>query len=122
MIWSLVVLLPVEQVGYDPTPTDFQSAAMTTSATAPKMEMRYLQSTFLCGRKSKSSKTSLAEAVGFEPTDPLRSLVFKTSAIDRSAKPPIKIGNVGLNTNNCTLIEYRDTRAKHFTNRLWWFL
>ena len=31
---SLVIYL-VEQVGYDPTPTDFQSAAMTTSATAP---------------------------------------------------------------------------------------
>ena len=27
----------VEQVGYDPTPSDFQSAAMTTSATAPKI-------------------------------------------------------------------------------------
>ena len=26
----------VEQVGYDPTPSDFQSAAMTTSATTPK--------------------------------------------------------------------------------------
>ena len=25
----------VEQVGYDPTPSDFQSAAMTTSATTP---------------------------------------------------------------------------------------
>ena len=25
----------VEQVGYDPTPSDFQSDAMTTSATAP---------------------------------------------------------------------------------------
>ena len=25
----------VEQVGYDPTPSDFQSAAMTTSATDP---------------------------------------------------------------------------------------
>ena len=25
----------MEQVGYDPTPSDFQSAAMTTSATAP---------------------------------------------------------------------------------------
>ena len=79
----------MEQVGYDPTPSDFQSAAMTTSATAPKLEMRNLQSTFLFGRKSKSSKTSLAEAVGFEPTGrSSRPTVFKTAAFDRSAKPP----------------------------------
>ena len=32
----------------------------------------------------------LAEWVGFEPTDPLGSLVFKTSAISRSAITPIK--------------------------------
>ena len=29
-----------EQVGYDPTPSDFQSAAMTTSATAPLVHLR----------------------------------------------------------------------------------
>ena len=29
-----------------------------------------------------------AEAVGFEPTDPFGSTVFKTAAIDHSAKPP----------------------------------
>ena len=30
----------------------------------------------------------------------------------------IWLGNVGLNTNNCTLNEYRDSLEKHFTNRL----
>ena len=30
----------------------------------------------------------LAEEVGFEPTDPLRSTVFKTAAFDRSAILP----------------------------------
>ena len=56
----------VEQVGYDPTPSDFQSAAMTTSATAP----------------------IIAEGKGFEPLDPLRSTVFKTAAFDHSANLP----------------------------------
>jgi hypothetical protein len=32
----------------------------------------------------------VAEDVGFEPTDPLRSTVFKTVAIDHSANPPNK--------------------------------
>ena len=31
---------------------------------------------------------NLAEEVGFEPTDPLRSTVFKTAAFDRSAILP----------------------------------
>ena len=31
-----------------------------------------------------------AEEVGFEPTEPFGSSVFKTDAIDRSATPPVK--------------------------------
>jgi hypothetical protein len=31
---------------------------------------------------------SLAEGVGFEPTDPFGSPVFKTGALNRSAIPP----------------------------------
>jgi hypothetical protein len=34
------------------------------------------------------SKQKLAEGVGFEPTDPFGSPVFKTGAIDHSATPP----------------------------------
>ena len=33
----------------------------------------------------------LAEEVGFEPTDPLRSTVFKTAAFDRSANFPKEV-------------------------------
>ena len=32
----------------------------------------------------------MAEGVGFEPTDPYGSPVFKTGALNRSAIPPIK--------------------------------
>ena len=35
-----------------------------------------------------SSVVSVAEGVGFEPTDPCGSAVFKTAAIDHSATPP----------------------------------
>jgi hypothetical protein len=34
------------------------------------------------------NKETFAEAVGFEPTEPFSSTVFKTAAIDHSAKPP----------------------------------
>ena len=37
----------------------------------------------------KSLKTNLAEGVGFEPTDPRGSPVFKTGAINRSTIPPL---------------------------------
>jgi hypothetical protein len=30
----------------------------------------------------------MAEGVGFEPTDPFESTVFKTAAFDHSANPP----------------------------------
>jgi hypothetical protein len=45
---------------------------------------------FLFGRTSlsKSFIINMAEGVGFEPTDPCGSPVFKTGAIDRSAIPP----------------------------------
>jgi hypothetical protein len=33
-------------------------------------------------------KIKLAEGVGFEPTDPFGSPVFKTGALNRSAIPP----------------------------------
>ena len=46
---------------------------------------------FLCGctSLSKSFIISMAEGVGFEPTDPCGSPVFKTGALNRSAIPPI---------------------------------
>ena len=46
---------------------------------------------FLCGctSLSKSFIINMAEGVGFEPTDPCGSPVFKTGAIDHSAIPPI---------------------------------
>ncbi len=49
-------------------------------------------STFLGERPSirKSLKINMAEGVGFEPTDPCGSPVFKTGALNRSAIPPIK--------------------------------
>src|SRR5271166_157623 len=42
-----------------------------------------------CTFLSKSFIINLAEGVGFEPTDPCGSPVFKTGAIDHSAIPPI---------------------------------
>ena len=81
----------MEQVGYDPTPTDFQSAAMTTSATAPKnWRLCNLQSTFLCGRKSKSSKTSLAEGEGFEPPGRSRARWF-SRPVQSTSLPTLQI-------------------------------
>ena len=47
------------------------------------------------GHFSKTSKSRylplsiMAEEVGFEPTEPLDSAVFKTAAFDHSATPPI---------------------------------
>src|SRR5271166_2882405 len=42
-----------------------------------------------CTFLSKSFIINMAEGVGFEPTDPCGSPVFKTGAIDHSAIPPI---------------------------------
>ena len=39
--------------------------------------------------KNQAGCLKLAVGVGFEPTEPRGSLVFKTSAIGRSATPPI---------------------------------
>ena len=47
------------------------------------------------GRTPK--KKSVAEGVGFEPTVPCGTLVFKTSAFDHSATPPVCSG-VNLHT------------------------
>ena len=44
-----------------------------------------------CTSLSKSFIINLAEGVGFEPTDPRGSPVFKTGAIDHSAIPPIRL-------------------------------
>ena|GEM_PF-2133231 len=41
-------------------------------------------STFAVGKSAKK----LAEAVGFEPTEPCGSTVFKTAAFNHSATPP----------------------------------
>ena len=40
----------------------------------------------------------LAVGVGFEPTEPLGSLVFKTSAFGRSATPPERRADGGKHT------------------------
>jgi hypothetical protein len=47
---------------------------------------------FLCGctSLSKSFIINVAEGVGFEPTDPSGSPVFKTGPLSRSGIPPIK--------------------------------
>ncbi len=42
----------------------------------------------LPGESTANEDWSLAERVGFEPTDPRGSTVFKTAAIDRSATSP----------------------------------
>jgi hypothetical protein len=39
---------------------------------------------------------NLAEAVGFEPTEPCGSTVFKTAAIDHSATPPTPLFSIAL--------------------------
>ena len=57
----------VEQVGYDPTPSDFQSAAMTTSATTPLF--------LICGG---------------EETRTLKIPQCKCGAVTNFATPPIK--------------------------------
>ena len=47
---------------------------------------------FLCGCKPLPNEfiINMAEGVGFEPTDPCGSPVFKTGAINHSTIPPIK--------------------------------
>ncbi len=42
------------------------------------------------GLKSSKPLISLAEGQGFEPWVPLDTLVFKTSAFNRSATPPVE--------------------------------
>ena len=64
----------VEQVGYDPTPSDFQSAAMTTSATAPLF--------LICGG---------------EETRTLKIPQCKCGAVTNFATPPIKNSHILLN-------------------------
>ena len=39
----------------------------------------------------KSLRINVAEGVGFEPTDPFGSPVFKTGAINHSTIPPIQV-------------------------------
>jgi hypothetical protein len=45
-------------------------------------------------------KQILAEEVGFEPTVPEGTTVFKTAALDRSATPPLKTDYRDLNVEN----------------------
>ena len=51
----------------------------------------------VCGVVQACSKRLklLAEGVGFEPTEPLGSLVFKTRAIDHSATLPSSVFKTG---------------------------
>lgn len=51
--------------------------------------------------------TSLAEAVGFEPTGRFRPPVFKTGAIDRSATPPNKNCGATGNRNQVPCVQSR---------------
>ena len=53
------------------------------------MDVFLLAFLFGCTSLSKSFIINMAEGVGFEPTDPCGSPVFKTGAIDHSAIPPI---------------------------------
>ncbi len=39
-------------------------------------------------KKGSTTSTPLAEGVGFEPTVPFGTTVFKTAALDHSAIPP----------------------------------
>lgn len=53
-----------------------------------KLILNLEKSNFLDKKKSLENKTLLAENVGFEPTVPLGTTVFKTAAIDHSANSP----------------------------------
>ena len=90
----------VGSVGIEPTSMDLQSTAMTTFANAP-----YL----------------LEESVGFEPTERLNPLVFKTSALSQT-RPTFqnnglcsRIRTYGLSGPNGMLYQaelYRDSRVQ----------
>ena len=60
-----------------------------------------------CTFLSKSFIINMAEGVGFEPTDPCGSPVFKTGALNRSAIPPLTahyvIEEAGVNGKRCAL-------------------
>ena len=58
----------------------------------------------------------MAEGVGFEPTDPYGSPVFKTGALNRSAIPPVK--SSGQPTTHKPFEEYRHSAtAKYVIER-----
>jgi hypothetical protein len=60
------------------------------------MDVFLLAFLFGCTSLSKSFIIKLAEGVGFEPTDPCGSPVFKTGALNRSAIPPHSASGIDL--------------------------
>ena len=54
--------------------------------------------------KRRKSSTVLAEEVGFEPTVPLRTTVFKTAAFGRSATPPRMTFSSAINYHDIKII------------------
>ena len=67
--------------GFTTPPAAGEGALERRSNPIPKIENTNLR--FACGLGF-----SMAEGVGFEPTEPFGSAVFKTAAFNRSATPP----------------------------------
>jgi hypothetical protein len=53
--------------------------------------VKSIQEEDLAPSSSEDEQIKMAEAVGFEPTKHFCSLVFKTSSIGRSDRPPIRM-------------------------------
>jgi hypothetical protein len=58
----------------------------------------------------------MAEGVGFEPTDPCGSPVFKTGALNRSAIPPILYWRLFAGNTITPVIYLIDKTLRTFTN------
>ena len=50
--------------------------------------VRHLSKVLPSATRAHLRRQIMAEDTGFEPADPLRSMVFKTTAFDHSANPP----------------------------------
>src|SRR5262249_6192698 len=64
--------------------------SITSTRPKPRMIFRRMENRDGAGDGDGMGK--VAEEVGFEPTEPCGSPVFKTGAIDRSATPPLISG------------------------------
>tara|TARA_B110000046_G_scaffold185413_1_gene226925 strand:- start:1302 stop:1577 length:276 start_codon:yes stop_codon:yes gene_type:complete len=69
----------------------------------PELEKSYYN-TYYCQLKNKTLENQMftrvcAEKEGFEPPDLLQSIVFKTTAFDRSAISPVRLIRYSLNAD-----------------------